>query len=690
MGFFDLSIPYSYPPSSGGKEVVVGEKLRVKLAMKAMELGYVGIAHNRSIEGAMSNKDSCTIPLLTLGSLVKAAPRLASSVGFHRDLLGVPRATPFRQYTRVTVNVENNAQCQGLNSGNQVLKSYDIVAVRPMNQYTFDHACKSAEVDIISIDFSKMSFRLMHPIVKAAIKRGIYFEIMYSDLLKDAQKRRQVISNAKLLVDWTKGKNLIISSGAPSVTEVKGPNDVINLMSLLGLSTERAKAAISKNCRNMIAKVLKKKRFHKEAVKVELLSSSETFSLEQPLSGDCMKWDPLSSGEGDMLLADLAKAFDATRAVAHKSSKAIDFTSVVNGLPSHGFRVKDIVGTEPLTQPPAAKMSDALVHSNKQVPEVCMADSASCEDNLRKIETTSQIKMLISEDDNKVEPRTITPLRKCSTTQGQGLLVQNQAAASFTLVRCTKSNAAPDVNMQTELVSEDKSMSPSKSGHGVPQSSVENLNSESIVVDDEVSGIPQSSIETIVVDDEEVSVDRDSKGAISGHANIEHCASIEGADNGMKIDDSSEAKHDGYMEVTMEDQKHETGDSSINLHKLSSETTDLLRESGNSLSTEVVEQEHDQVSRLESNKAEELGEELSVQHHNTFEIATEDKKESEAEIESKHQAHVQYSERNNATNSGKARAKKSRVRLAQLRLYKPFLLQYLFKRISKRGKHRRA
>ena len=50
-------------------------------------------------------------------------------------------------------------------------------------------------------------------------------------------------------MDWTKGKNLIISSGSPSVTELRGPNDVINLMSLLGLSSERARAAISVNCR---------------------------------------------------------------------------------------------------------------------------------------------------------------------------------------------------------------------------------------------------------------------------------------------------------------------------------------------------------------------------------------------------------------------------------------------------------
>ncbi|CAN6871183.1 unnamed protein product [Brassica oleracea var. botrytis] len=660
MAFFDLSIPYSYPSPSGGKEIIVPNKLRVKLATKAMELGYVGIAHNHSIEGAMSEKDSCTIPLLTLGSLVKAAPRLASSVAFHRDLLNAPRSTPFRQYTRVTVKLESKAQCLGLNSGNPVLKSYDIVAVRPMNQYAFDQACAKAEVDVISIDFSNLQFRLMHPLVKAAVKRGVYFEIKYSHLLSDAEKRRQVISNAKLLVDWTKGKNLIISSGAPSenkgppsVTELRGPNDVINLMSLLGLSSERARAAISVNCRNMIAKILKKKRFHKEAVKVELLSSSETFSLEQPLSGDCMKWDPLSSGEGDMLLEDLAKAFEATtRPVAHK---AFDFTSDRNGLPSRGFRIGNILGTEPLTQPLAAKIIDARVLCKNQVSEVCMADSVSCDDNLGENETISQIDMLVSEDDHIVEPTTNVPL----SSQGQGVLVQDEAAASFSLIRCTESDAASDVNMQTELDSEDKSMSPSKSDHGIQQSHVENLNMETIGVDDEV---PVDGV--------------NKEGAGFCHANIEQPTST-GVDE-MKID---EANHDEYMEVTVEDQKHETGDNNIILPTLSSsETTDLLRESSNSLSPEAVGQDLDQVSRLESSEAE-LGEEPSVQ----YEITMEDKKDTETN----QQARVKSSERNNSRNSGKVRAKRSWVRLTQLQPLKPFLLQR-FKRISKRRKHRRA
>ncbi|KAK6935950.1 RNase P subunit p30, partial [Dillenia turbinata] len=179
-------------------------------------------------------------------------------------------------------------------------------------------------VDIIAIDFAKLPFRMKLPMIKAAIglcslffvlcslfkfmnvrvlilpvvfrrmfefgivQRGIYFEIVYSPLIMEAE-RRQTISDAKfrraslhnrktvneLLMDWTPGKNLIISSAAPSVNKLRGPNDVANLFIyfLLGLSIECAKAALSKNCRALISHTLRKKHYYKEAIRIELFPS---------------------------------------------------------------------------------------------------------------------------------------------------------------------------------------------------------------------------------------------------------------------------------------------------------------------------------------------------------------------------------------------------------------------------------
>ncbi|XVE59174.1 hypothetical protein DITRI_Ditri05aG0024500 [Diplodiscus trichospermus] len=360
MGFFDLNIPYadSAPPNNANS--AAAKSTRIKIVIKAMELGYTGIAYNRTIKGVMSDRDRCSISLLTLSSLLNIAPFLSSSVNLHRDLLGVPRSSPFRQYTRLTVCIDNASQSQALNSGNPVLKTYDVVAVRPLNQNAFDHACEKAEVDIISIDFSdKVPFRLKLPMVKAAIKRGVYFEITYSDLIVDVHLRRQMISNAKLLVDWTRGKNLIFSSAAPSVCEVRGPNDVANIATLLGLSIERAKAAISKNCRSLLASALRRKHFFKEVIRVEPVSSSGPVDSGKPWSADWLNWDPISSGEGDLLLDDMAKSFSSSSKVS-KTVKAIDFDSVIDDMPSHGFQVKDLISGSKAASQSLEKVENVL------------------------------------------------------------------------------------------------------------------------------------------------------------------------------------------------------------------------------------------------------------------------------------------------------------------------------------------
>lgn len=144
MGFFDLNLPYPESSPSNNKSTV--ESNRTRLAVKAMELGYTGIAYNRTMKGVMSDQHRCSISPLSLSSLLNIVPFLSSSARLHRDLLGIPFSTPFRQYTRLTVCVETPAQAQALNSGNPILKTYDLVAVKPSNQLAFDAACETMEV----------------------------------------------------------------------------------------------------------------------------------------------------------------------------------------------------------------------------------------------------------------------------------------------------------------------------------------------------------------------------------------------------------------------------------------------------------------------------------------------------------------------------------------------------------------
>lgn len=145
MGFFDLNIPYHESDRHAtDKHSMSGRRL--KLALKAMELGFTGVAYNRTIKGVMSESDRCSTTLFPLSKLTALSSSFFASVKFHRELLNVDVSAPFRQYTRLTVIVDGLPQASALNAGNPILRSYDIVAVRPSNQAVFDQACQTLEV----------------------------------------------------------------------------------------------------------------------------------------------------------------------------------------------------------------------------------------------------------------------------------------------------------------------------------------------------------------------------------------------------------------------------------------------------------------------------------------------------------------------------------------------------------------
>ncbi len=57
-----------------------------------------------------------------------------------------------------------------------------------------------------------------------------------------------MVASWQTLQAMTRGRGVVLSSGARQAMELRGPNDVINMGTLFGLSVEFAKAAVSKNC----------------------------------------------------------------------------------------------------------------------------------------------------------------------------------------------------------------------------------------------------------------------------------------------------------------------------------------------------------------------------------------------------------------------------------------------------------
>ena len=74
--------------------------------------------------------------------------------------------------------------------------------------------------------------------IKVLIDRNIFFELNYSDALNDANRRRNFISSASIIVNATKGRNIIFSSDAENWLLHRSPYDLVSLGITLGLKKD--------------------------------------------------------------------------------------------------------------------------------------------------------------------------------------------------------------------------------------------------------------------------------------------------------------------------------------------------------------------------------------------------------------------------------------------------------------------
>jgi len=136
----------------------------------------------------------------------------------------------FRQFSRLTATLSEAAHAYALNPSNGVTPTYDLVAAVPTTEPLFDQCCRQLDVDLISLPLAeRLPFRLSLPPIAAAIARGVHFEICYAPALRDSSARRNLISNAQQLLRLTRGRNVVLSSGAERPMELRGPHDVANL-----------------------------------------------------------------------------------------------------------------------------------------------------------------------------------------------------------------------------------------------------------------------------------------------------------------------------------------------------------------------------------------------------------------------------------------------------------------------------
>lgn len=136
------------------------DRERISLLKRATELGWSCIVWNTCVVGKVnSTKVKAPKPV--------AIPRVdLDEVLANRALATSSETVDIEQLNRITITVDEIYDAQSITSGNEALKPFDIVAVCPGNAKIFSYLCKTADVDIISIDFShKVPFTLNKKLV---------------------------------------------------------------------------------------------------------------------------------------------------------------------------------------------------------------------------------------------------------------------------------------------------------------------------------------------------------------------------------------------------------------------------------------------------------------------------------------------------------------------------------------------
>ncbi|KAK5992895.1 putative ribonuclease P protein subunit 3 [Cladobotryum mycophilum] len=207
---YDLNIAWS-PATSQDR--------LLQILSVASSLGYATVALNHTLELPLPGNPTSPFPQLPPPSPSSRLPSVLRRATF---ALADPAASNYRLQTLVNV--------------------YDLLAIRPLTEKAFQNACITLDIPLISLDMTQhFPFHFRPKPCMAAVSRGVRFEVCYSQALAaDQRGRANFIANTASLIRATRGRGIILSSEAKSALGLRAPADVVNLLNMWGLPSEKA------------------------------------------------------------------------------------------------------------------------------------------------------------------------------------------------------------------------------------------------------------------------------------------------------------------------------------------------------------------------------------------------------------------------------------------------------------------
>jgi len=186
----------------------------------------------------------------TVALSVKLTPTMKNTVIPDPVYIEVPSTSNMKILSRLTLCIDSNQDNLMYKVMQQPnVKEYDLLSFQPMGDKLMNQICSGSHLcDILTFDMScRLPVDLRRANLNLLKQRGTCFEINYSDALKGQSARQQTLSNGQLLVDKSRGRNVILSSGATSSLHLRSPSDVSNLGYLFDMKGNQCKDSASKN-----------------------------------------------------------------------------------------------------------------------------------------------------------------------------------------------------------------------------------------------------------------------------------------------------------------------------------------------------------------------------------------------------------------------------------------------------------
>ena len=187
----------------------------------------------------------------------------------------------FRLYSRLNVIIHDNQSLHYLKRA-EVQQQFDLISLQAASREIFLYLLGATTVqhELIVLDPSDSDL-LPFPskLMRAAAERGVAFELIYSNALRDPIERRNLLAFGRALSMniFKHGQALLFGSKATGSLQLRSPHDLMEIGQLFGYNEEIARKLLATNPLDVLSRSFSRRKTVQGAI------WSETEKEEKPL-----------------------------------------------------------------------------------------------------------------------------------------------------------------------------------------------------------------------------------------------------------------------------------------------------------------------------------------------------------------------------------------------------------------------